>query len=125
MQSTFDFEAMVLGWQPNPPPGPSGTKNVILSSGLQHACFSSQEQPSTDWEARADKLMQQAETSPDQAERYRAYAQVQRIWSEYLPEINLVAPLEAVAYKNRFGNLHPVALPPRATWNCEEIYVKK
>jgi hypothetical protein len=52
-------------------------------------------------------------------------AQVQRIWSEYLPEINLVAPIEAVAYKAKFGNLRPSALPPRATWNAEEIYVKK
>jgi hypothetical protein len=42
-----------------------------------------------------------------------------------LPEINLVAPREAVAYKNKFGNLRVAALPPRATWNCEEIYVKK
>jgi peptide/nickel transport system substrate-binding protein len=125
MQATFDFDAMVLGWQINPPPGPNGSKNIILSSGLNHVCFPSQEKPSTEWEARADQLVQQVESSPDQAERYRLWAQVQRIWSEYLPEINLVAPREAVAYKNRFGNLRPSALPPRATWNCEEIYVKK
>lgn len=125
MQSTFDFDALVLGWQPNPPPGPSGTKNIVLSSGLQHVSFASQQQPSTEWEARADKLMQQAETAPNQAERYRLFAQIQRIWSEYLPEINLVAPIEAVAYKTKFGNLHPSVMPPRATWNAEEIYVKK
>ena len=125
MQSNFDFDAMVLGWQTNPPPGPSGQKNIILSSGLNHVCFPSQQKPSTDWEARADQLMQQIESSPDQAERYRLFAQVQRIWSEYLPEINLAAAREAVAYKTRFGNLHPAALPPRATWNAEEIYVKK
>src|SRR6266404_434683 len=125
MQSTFDFDAMVLGWQTNPPPGPSGQKNIILSSGLNHVCFPSQQKPSTDWEARADQLMQQIESSPDQAERYRLFAQVQRIWSEYLPEINLAASREAVAYKTRFGNLHPAALPPRATWNAEEIYVHK
>jgi peptide/nickel transport system substrate-binding protein len=125
MQSTFDFDAMVLGWQPTPPPGPAGKKNVILSSGLQHVCFASQERPSTEWEARADQLMQQIDASPDAAERFRLFAQVQRIWSEYLPEINLVAPLEAVAYKNKFGNLQAVALPPRATWNCEEIYIMK
>lgn len=125
MQSTFDFDAMVLGWQPNPPPGPPGTKNIILSSGLQHVCYPSQTKPATEWEARADSLMQQIDSSPDPAERYRLFAQVQRIWSEYLPEINLVAPREAVAYKTKFGNLHATALPPRATWNCEEIYVKK
>ena len=125
LQATFDFDAIALGWQPMPPPGPLGNKNVLLSSGLQHVCFPSQAQPATEWETRVDRLMQQIEASPDQAERYRLFAQVQRIWSEYLPEINLVAPREAVAYKNKFGNLHPVALPPRATWNCEEIYLKK
>jgi peptide/nickel transport system substrate-binding protein len=125
MQSTFDFEAMVLGWQVNPPSGPPNSKNIVLSSGQQHVCFANQEHPSTDWEALADKLIQQAETAPEQTERHQAYAQVQRIWSEYLPEINLVCALEAVAFKNKFGNLHPVALPPRATWNCEEIYLKK
>ena len=69
--------------------------------------------------------MHQAETALDQAERYRLFAQIQRIWSEYLPEINLVAPIEAVAYKTKFGNIHPSVMPPRATWNCEEIYVKQ
>ena len=125
MEKTFDFDALVLGWQPNPPPGPAGTKNVILSSGLQHACFASQKRPSSEWEAQADRLIQQIDASPDPKERYRLYAQIQRIWSEYLPEINLVAPMEGVAYKSKFGNLHPSALPPRATWNCEEIYMKR
>jgi len=125
MQETFDFDALTLGWDPQPPPGPMGNKNVVLSSGLQHVCFPSQEKPSAEWETLVDQLMHQIESSPDTAEQHRLYAQVQRIWSEYLPEINLVAPREAVAYKNKFGNLHPVALPPRATWNCEEIYVKK
>jgi len=124
MEKTYDFDAMMLGWQPNPPTGPSGSKNIIMSSGLQHVCFSSQQKPSTEWEARADELMRQIESSTDNGERHRLYAQVQRIWSEYLPEINLVATIEAVAYKSKLGNLHPSALPPRATWNCEEIYLK-
>jgi ABC-type transport system substrate-binding protein len=42
MQSNFDFDALVLGWQINPPPGPSGVKNTILCSGLNHVCFPSQ-----------------------------------------------------------------------------------
>ncbi len=124
MEKNFDFDAMVLGWQPNPPPGPAGTKNIILSSGQNHACFASQAQPSTEWEARADHLMQQIDSSPDHAEQYRLFGEVQRIWSEYLPEINLVSPREGVAYKSKFGNLRPSPLQPRATWNCEEIYVK-
>ena len=72
-----------------------------------------------------DQLMQQIDASPDNAERHKLFGEVQRIWSEYLPEINLVSPREGVAYKSKFGNLRPSPLPPRATWNCEEIYVKK
>jgi len=63
--------------------------------------------------------------SLDQKDRYRLFAEVQRIWSENLPEINLVSPREAVAYKSKFGNIHASPLPPRATWHCEEIYIKK
>src|SRR5262245_24122261 len=125
MQQLFDFDVLVLGWQPNPPPGPAGTKNIILSSGQQHVCFPNQTKPSSEWEARADQLIQQIESSTDHAARHQLYAQVQQIWAEYLPEINLVAPLEAVAFRTKFRNLHPAALPPRATWNCEEIYLKQ
>jgi peptide/nickel transport system substrate-binding protein len=125
MEKNFDFDAMVLGWQGPTPPGPANSKNVVLSSGQNHVCFANQEQPSSEWEMRADNLMHQIDASADHAERYRLFAEVQRIWSEYLPEINLVASLEAVASKNKFGNLHAVPLSPRVTWNCEEIYVKK
>jgi peptide/nickel transport system substrate-binding protein len=122
MESTFDFDAIVLRWDTGVPPGPS--KNLLLSSGDQHACFPNQKKPSTEWEARVDQLTHEIEASPDQSERKRLYAEVQRIWSEQLPEIDLVVELEAVAYKNKFGNLHPSPLPPRVTWNCEEIYLK-
>ena len=69
--------------------------------------------------------MKEIETDADAAERKRLWAEVQRIWSEQLPEINLVSAIEAVAYKNKFGNIKAAALPPRVTWNCEEIYVKQ
>src|SRR5262249_55644954 len=54
MQSTFNFDALVLGWQGGVPPGPTNAKNIVLSSGLNHACFANQTHPSTDWEARID-----------------------------------------------------------------------
>jgi len=125
LQSTFDFDALVLGWSANPPPGPGSTSNILLSSALNHACFPLQVSPSTEWEARIDQLVQQITSTIDKEERRRLYAEIQRIWSEQLPEINLVCQREAVAYKNRFGNLHPTSFPPRVTWNVEEIYVNK
>jgi peptide/nickel transport system substrate-binding protein len=125
MQSTFDFDAMVLGWGVNPPPGPGGTTNILLSSALNHVCYPLQQKPSTEWEARLDQLVQEITTSLDKEERRRLYAEVQQIWSEQLPEINLVCQREAVAYKNKFGNLHPTSFPPRVTWNVEEVYINK
>ena len=125
MQSTFDFDAIVLGWQASPPPGPGSTTNILLSSALNHACFPLQQTPSTEWEARIDQLVHEITTTLEKEERRRLYAEIQRIWSEQLPEINLICQREAVAYKNRFGNFRPANLPPRATWNVEEIYIKR
>ncbi|HJQ22678.1 MAG TPA: ABC transporter substrate-binding protein [Blastocatellia bacterium] len=125
MQSSFNFDFMVLGWQGAVPPGPTNTKNITLSSALNHACFPSQSKPSTDWEARIDQLVHEIDREPDAAARKQKFAEVQRIWSEQLPEINLVAQEEAVAFKKKFGNLLPSTLPPRVSWNAEEIYIKK
>jgi peptide/nickel transport system substrate-binding protein len=124
-QSNFDFDAILLGWGSGVPPGPINSKNILLSSGLQHVCFPSQKSPSTEWEARVDELVHKIIHSADQAERKRMYAEIQRIWSEQLPEINLLAQKEAVAYKNKFGNIRPSPMSPRVTWNIEEIYIKK
>lgn len=124
-QATFNFDGLVLGWSAGVPPGPTNTKNITLSSGLNHACFASQPKPSTEWEARLDQLVHEIDSSLDPAIRKQKYGEIQRIWSEQLPEINLVSQKEAVAYKNIFGNLLPSPLPPRMTWNVEEIYIKK
>lgn len=125
LQSTFDFDAVILGWRAATPPGPTNYKSILLSSGLQHVCFPKQRTPSSDWEARVDQLLYETEASPDQAERRRLFAEIQRIWSEELPQIDLVAEQEAIAYKTKLGNVHPSPLPPRATWNIEEIYFRR
>lgn len=125
LETNFDFDAIVLGWQVNPPPGPGSSTNILLSSGLSHACFPSQKSPSTEWEARIDQLVAEITATPDTAQRKKLYGEIQRIWSEQLPEINLISQREAVAYWNKFGNLRPSALQPRITWNVEEIYAKQ
>src|SRR5205085_6737263 len=69
IQSTFNFDAIVLGWQGAVPPGPINTKNITLSSALNHVCFPSQQRPSTDWEARIDQLVHEIDREPDIAVR--------------------------------------------------------
>ena len=123
-QTHFNFDAVVLGWQINPPPGPVNSANILLSSGENHMSFPSQKHPSTEWEEEIDRLYFAIPLARDQAERKKLYGDIQRIWSEQLPEINLIAEKVAVAYKNKFGNLYPTALQPRVTWNAEEIYTK-
>ncbi|MBI3652227.1 MAG: ABC transporter substrate-binding protein [Acidobacteria bacterium] len=125
LSSKFNYDAIVLGWRSGVPPGPPNIKNTILSSGQNHSFFPQQKTPSTEWEARLDELMKKIDETADQAERRKMFAEVQRIWSEQMAEINLVAERLAVAYKNKFGNAAPTPLPPRFTWNSEEIYLKK
>lgn len=125
IQTSFDFDGIILGWRAATPPGPANYKSILLSSGLQHVCFPGQTSPSTPWEAHVDQLLYQIEAHPDLEERRRLFAQIQRIWSEELPQIDLVAEQEAIAYRNKLGNVHPSPLPPRATWNIEEIYFKR
>ncbi len=125
MQSVFNFDAIVLGWSAGVPPDPVNNKNVLLSSGLNHIGFPSQKKPSTPWEARIDELVSKFESTADMSERKQVFAEVQRIWSEQLPDINLIAAREAVAYKTRFSNIHPSNMVPRLSWNSEEIYAKQ
>jgi peptide/nickel transport system substrate-binding protein len=124
LQVTFDFDAIVLGWQTGVPPGPINAKNILSSSAQLHVCFPNQSKPSSEWEARVDELVKEIDASADEAQRKQMFGEIQRIWSEQLPEINFVAQKEAVAYKTKFHNVKPTVLPPRLTWNCEEIYVK-
>lgn len=124
-ENTFDFDVAVGAWQSGTPPTPINTKNILLSSGAQHVCFPKQKTPSTEWEAEIDRLVHQVVASPDAEERKRLYAEVDRIWSEQLPEINLVAEKYAVTYRTRFRNIRPSPLFAHMTWNCEEIYVRE
>jgi peptide/nickel transport system substrate-binding protein len=121
----YSFDALILGWQGGVPPGPTNSKNTLLSSGMAHACFPNQSKPSTDWEARVDQLIHEIDAEPDAALRKQKFAEVQRIYSEQLPEINLVVQKESVAFKKKFGNLMPSILAPRVSWNAEEIYIKR
>jgi peptide/nickel transport system substrate-binding protein len=125
MTESFTFDALILGWQGGVPPGPTNSKNTLLSSGNTHACFPNQTKPSTEWEARVDQLMHEIDAEPDAAVRKQKFAEVQRIYSEQLPEINLIVQKEAVAFKKKFGNLLPSIHAPRVSWNAEEIYIRK
>lgn len=125
MDNSFDFDAVVSSWQIGVPPGPVTARNILLSSAPQHVWFPLQSSPSTEWEAQVDRLVEEIGASQDREKQKALYSEVQRIWSEQLPVIPLVAQREAVAYIDKFGNLRPSALQPRLTWNAEEIFLKR
>ena len=125
LTESFNYDAIILGWQGGVPPGPTNQKNIVLSSGSLHACFPNQTKPSTEWEAHVDRLVHEIDAEPDAAVRKQKFAEIQRIYSEQLPEINLIVQKEAVAFKKKFGNLLPSIHAPRVSWNAEEIFIKK
>jgi peptide/nickel transport system substrate-binding protein len=123
--STYNYESIVLGWQSGVPPGMTNVKNVLLSSSQNHTFYPQQKTPATEWEGKIDELVKQTEQTLDPGERKKLYGEIQRIWSEQCAEIGLIAERLGVAYKSKFANVLPSTLPPRLTWNCDEIYIKK
>ncbi len=122
LQDSHDWEAIILGWASGVPPDPAMSKNILLSSGRSHQWFPMQEKPSTEWEARIDALIRKNTQTLDFAERKKTYDEIQAIWAEVLPEIELVATNHFSAVRNCFGNLYPSVLRPHTYWNIEELY---
>jgi peptide/nickel transport system substrate-binding protein len=125
LQKTHEWEAVVGGWQSGNPPDPVLMKNIVLSSGILHYSFPQQTTPSTPWEKQIDDLMAQNQRTIDLTQRKAQLAEVLKIWTENLPEIDLVAPNYFVAVKNKVGNMRPSPLPLYTYWNIEELYLTK
>lgn len=125
LQKTYDWDSLIGGWQSANPPDPVLMRNIISSSGLLYYSNPKQKVPSTPWEARIDELMRLNTTTMDLAERKRQFSEVQKLWSENLPEIDLLVANYYVASKNRVANMRPSPLPLYTYWNVEEIYLKQ
>jgi peptide/nickel transport system substrate-binding protein len=125
MRSTRDFDAVIFGWQVGVPPDPVEFKNVLLPTSDLYLAFPNQQVPSTDWEKELARLIGLCSSTLDLASRQRYYWEAMRIWSENLPEIDLVVAKYFVGAKNRFGNFKPSPLANYTYWNIEEIFFKK
>lgn len=120
LNSTFDWEAMLLGLTGGIEP--HFGKNVWHSSGQLHMWYPRQTEPATDWEAEIDRIFVQGLQELDPDKRKQLYDRWQRIVSEQLPLIYTVLPANITAVKNRFGNLKPAAYGG-VLHNIEELYV--
>ncbi|HVF90595.1 MAG TPA: ABC transporter substrate-binding protein [Blastocatellia bacterium] len=125
LNTTRDFDAINLGWQSSFPPDPILSKNALLPSGRNYYAFPGQKTPSTDWEKRLEEKVNLTSRTMDLAERQKHYWDAMRIWTEYLPEIELAVPNYYAGAKNRFGNLKPSPLANYTYWNIEELFFTK
>jgi peptide/nickel transport system substrate-binding protein len=126
VDTTYDYECVLLGLAPGTVNDPIDGMNVLKSSGYTHEWFPRQTTPSTPWEARIDELMDlQAKTlGYDQRKKY--YDEVQEILGEQQPMIFTVTPTYYAAIRSDVGNVRATALTYfRASWNAEELYFKQ
>ncbi len=125
LQNTRDFDAIIMGWQSQVPPDPIIGKNTLLPSGNTYYAFPNQKEPSTEWEKRLQELITLNSKQINLADRQRSYNEAMRIWSEYLPDLELATSNYFVAAKNRFGNFKPSPLANFVYWNIDELYLTK
>ncbi|MEZ4471313.1 MAG: ABC transporter substrate-binding protein [bacterium] len=124
LRSTRDFDALLLGWGAAVPPDPTQSKNVLLSSGASHAWAPLQEAPATEWEKRMDELVYENAGTDDMAARLKTWHELEKIFSDEQPQIQLVVQNFFVAGRKDIGNFSPALLRPTTHWNIEQLFKK-
>jgi peptide/nickel transport system substrate-binding protein len=124
VRETFQYDAAILGSTGGVPPDPAMGQNVFKSSGPTHWWNVRQPHPETDAEARIDRLIAENVGTLDDAERHRAYAEIQNLINEqaffvWLPTVKIKVPV-----RNTFGNVQPTIITHRILWNADRIYFK-
>ena len=105
------YNAMYFNAYPNDS-DPALTADVWFSSGTNHFWNPQQKTPATEWEKQIDERMHTVTVSSDQAERKRAFDEVQRIFVEHQPAIYFVAARIFVGSSTRVGNVTPAVTRP-------------
>jgi peptide/nickel transport system substrate-binding protein len=118
-----DFDAIIMGWQSAVPPDPVVNQSALLPTGAMYGAFPNQKTPGSAWEKQLQSLLLENARETDMTKRRASFAAAMKIWSEQLPEIDLVAPRSFAAAKKRFGNFKPSPLANYTYWNVDELYV--
>jgi peptide/nickel transport system substrate-binding protein len=125
INESYDYEAAVVGLGGGGA-DPATQMNVLKSSEALHQWFPRQKIPATEWEARIDSLMDAQMRTLDFAAREKYFAEVQFILAEEQPMTPLVSPLTATAVRGDLANVRPaISSSYHATWNIEELFLKK
>ena len=104
---------------------PAMNADFWLSSGSAHVWNLEQPKPATDWEKQIDDLMVTVMTGVDQAERKRAFDEIQKIFADQLPVLFFVTPRLYFATSARVGGLTPSIMRPQLLWNAERMTVSQ
>jgi len=125
LRNDFDYDAIFLGLASGVPPDPGLSANVYRASGLTHFWNIKQRQPETPEEARLDALAVVLARSGNDAERRRAFLEIQKLmneqaWFVFLPVVKIMIPVS-----NRFGNAQPQIVPNRVLWNMERVFLRR
>ena len=117
------YEACLLGLT-NVDLDPDEMRNVLLSSGRQHAWNPAQKLPATAWEAEMDNLLRAQATAHTRVQRKALFDQVQQIMRREEPYIYLVNANSLNAIGPRVHNAKPAPMFPETFWNIDQLSVK-
>jgi peptide/nickel transport system substrate-binding protein len=115
-----DYDAIYFGVQSSAT-DPGLNLQFWLSSGYSHFWNPSQPKPATEWERQIDDLMHRQAATADMSERQRLFAEAERIFSEQLPAIYLVAPKTIIAVSARVTNPTPAPQIPQLLWAADTL----
>jgi len=99
----FNWEAVIIGATGSIEPNDLAW--IWESKGPLHIWYPYQEQPSTQWEKRIDKIFAMGRTTWNMEESKKLYSEFQDIAVKNLPIINIVTPYQIYGYRNRYKNI--------------------
>lgn len=116
------FELGQYAWVANDDPAP--VESLYATSGIpkRENGFVGQNFPGIS-NPRLDELIKQADSSLNQAERVRLYAEVQKIWSDLVAVLPLYARANTTAVKRSLQNFRPTPTNTPPTWNSQDWYL--
>ena len=117
LTSSYDWEAMVIGFTGGP--DPFGGINFWHSSETLHLWNPGQAQPATDWEAEIDDLYVRGSQELDHDRRVEIYHRAQEVAAENVPIIYTTLSERLSAVRNVFGNTTPTLY---GLWDIRYLY---
>ena len=115
--STYEWEAMVIGFTGGPDPY-SGIGFWHSSEDL-HLWYPNQPEPATDWEAEIDELYIMGSRELDHEARVGHYHRAQQIAAENVPVVYTTQSERLTATRNVFGNTTPTLY---ALWDIRYLH---